>query len=184
MFRNSLLALIVSLTLTSCGEVSFKRGAGPDQYARDKSLCQKSNTQVDQVQKCMEDSGWSVAKLDKIDLDLVAVAHPEDNQRKGIKKDENSSKSETLNTNQQENGVGNIQSSFEPSKHEDIILNKTFKISSWWKMGGSDDPLKVGIKSCSEELNETPIVDSNFKIYSRDFLICMKKFGWSGLRKN
>ena len=184
MFRNSLLALIVSLTLTSCGEVSFKRGAGPDQYARDKSLCQKSNTQVDQVQKCMEDSGWSVAKLDKIDLDLVAVAHPEDNQRTVIKKDEDNSKSETVKTNPEINQPKSKESSTSLSNKEETIVNKNFKISSWWKMGGSDDQLKVGIKSCSEELNETPIVDSNFKIYSRDFLICMKKFGWSGLRKN
>ncbi len=184
MFKNSALAIASLLILTACGEVSFKRGAGPDQYARDKSLCQKNNTQGDQVQKCMEGSGWSVAKLDKIDLDLVAVAHPEDNQRTVIKKDEDNSKSETVKTNPEINQPKSKESSTSLSNKEETIVNKNFKISSWWKMGGSDDQSKSAIKACSAELNETPIVDSNYKVYSRDFLICMKKAGWSGLRKN
>jgi hypothetical protein len=184
MFKNSGLAILSLLMLTACGEVSFKRGAGPDQYARDKLLCQKNNTQGDQVQKCMEDSGWSVAKLDKIDLDLVAVAHPEDNQRTVIKKDEVSSKSDAVKTNSEINQAKNKQSSSSTPNQEETIVNKNFKISSWWKMGGSDDQSKSAIKACSAELNETPIVDSNYKVYSRDFLICMKKAGWSGLRKS
>ncbi len=58
----------------------------------------------------------------------------------------------------------------------------TFKISSWWKLGGSPDNLKSSIQECVKSLGKANEPNMQSKKVTRGLLLCMQKKDWHGLR--
>lgn len=76
MQKQLLIVTLLSFT-TSCGELSFKRGAGGADLARDKSLCKTNQSNIE-LNTCLEAKGWALKNLNEISLfeNLKLTAKP------------------------------------------------------------------------------------------------------------
>ena len=55
---------ILSLSLSACGEFSYKRGASVRDFQQEKNVCAASTNTEAQTKKCLKENGWIVLDLD------------------------------------------------------------------------------------------------------------------------
>ncbi|WP_289285192.1 hypothetical protein, partial [Methylophaga sp. UBA1918] len=63
---------IMSLTLTGCGEFSYKRGASARDFQQEKNVCAAETNTEAQTKKCLKENGWIVLDLDNKANEQVA----------------------------------------------------------------------------------------------------------------
>lgn len=163
--RAAFSMLFISATLSGCGEVAYKQGAGPDQLETAKQKC-NSQSKIG-YEECMKAEGWSIYKRDD-DNPLMVVAPVEDNRTAA-------------------SGYVATAAVAVPKKDatgKPIPANPMDKlnVSSWWKMGGNADGLKTDTDICVAKLGDAhkPVDGSNF--YTRGLVLCLKDKGWNGLQ--
>ncbi|MDI1298465.1 hypothetical protein [Methylotenera sp.] len=171
-------ALLTALLLSACGELAYKRGATANDLASMKKTCATKDSAKEAVAKCMSDNGWTVQNLDVADpiASMQSEADPvieatEDKDNRQTAKPQLVSKPNTTNT---ENSV--------PQESKPADPMDTFKISSWWKLGGSPDNLKSSIQECVKSVGEAHEPNVQSKKVTRGLLLCMQKKDWHGLR--
>lgn len=176
--------LLLALLVSSCGEFSYKRGASAGDLDNAKKSCITKDSNQIAVNKCMTEAGWFVQSmqtsdstaLDKVTLDPVAeVFINQDNRQIGIPVDASTKKTVMVKSQN-----GTAQQALLPKKVADPL--EIFNISSWWKLGGGADNLKVAVDQCVAILGEEYRPDSQGHIVKRALLLCMKEKGWHGLR--
>jgi hypothetical protein len=181
--------LLLALLVSSCSEFSYKRGASAGDLDNAKKTCIAKDSNQIAVNKCMTEAGWFVqsmqtsdspeldsAALDKVTLDPVAeVFINQDNRQIGIPVD-----ASTKKTVMAKSQNGTAQQALLPKKVADPL--EIFNISSWWKLGGGADNLKVALDQCVAILGEEYRPDTQGHIVKRALLLCMKEKGWHGLR--
>lgn len=77
-----LILILVSTLISACGEISYKRGARPEDLERTKRDCQHRSNEAS-MQQCLKDNGWVVQDLDTFDMFVTTSTN--DNQSGGIK---------------------------------------------------------------------------------------------------
>lgn len=82
MKNQSLIFITLISLLSSCGELTYKRGARPEELERTKRDCQKQSS-ASSMQQCLRENGWVVQDLDT--LDMFVTTSSSDNQGGGIK---------------------------------------------------------------------------------------------------
>jgi len=202
-FNKLCLMLAATLLLNGCGEFAYKRGANVADLENTKKNCMTKSGDTAPIDKCMENSGWVVQKFNEPDPVMEATYNADNrNVTKPVSNaapvDTESSSSNTKNI--KSTVPGNSTSSDKPRQgatQENIqaaTITKpqaapkaadpldTFKISSWWKMGGSPESMKVAIEECVSTLGETHRPDIKTQDVTRGMLICMRDKGWRGLR--
>ena len=159
------LLLAAATVLTACGEVAYKQGAGPDQLSLAKQKC-NSQTKLG-YDDCMKADGWTLYKRDD-DNPLMVVTPAADNREAG---------SPYV-------AAAVVAVPKKDAAGKPIPPNPMDKlnVSSWWKMGGNADALKVDTDACVSTLGEAhkPVNGSN--LYTRGLVLCLKDKGWSGLQ--
>jgi len=65
--KNLLLNIALLTMLASCGELSYKTGAGAVDLERDKNLCKTNQSNVE-LSSCLEAKGWAMKNLNEISL--------------------------------------------------------------------------------------------------------------------
>ena len=60
-----LLFSTVFLHLNGCGEISYKRGAGPADFQQEKETCLSDHKADAEIEKCLEKNGWIIVGIDK-----------------------------------------------------------------------------------------------------------------------
>jgi hypothetical protein len=193
--RNFSLILCTSLLLTACGgEFSYKRGATPADLEKTKAMC-KAQTSEAQINKCLEDNGWAVQKLDDMDLFPMSA------------KFENMHDIETGTTPAAANKTSTAASPVAPVTANSSKVSPsapttasqpansatpppaapanpldTYVISSWWKLGVMGDALQTDTDACVATLGEAHSPNSKTQTATRGFIVCMRGKGWSALR--
>ena len=74
--RNTICLCLILMLTTSCGELAYKRGASAKDLEATKKTCQSAGNEA-AIEKCLEDNGWAVQKLDALglpDSELFATA--------------------------------------------------------------------------------------------------------------
>jgi len=81
--KNFICICVATLFTTGCGELAYKRGASAKDLETTKKSCQNAGNE-EAIEKCLEDNGWVVQKLDAIglpDSELFATASVSEDNR-------------------------------------------------------------------------------------------------------
>lgn len=180
MYFKCCIALFSALLMNGCGEFAYKRGASVSDLENTKKVCLAKDSNQTAIEKCMEDNGWIVQSLgskDPVEPEpaLEAFINPDNRQAgtpltantKGISTDKPSSGTEQL-----PQAVKKVADPME-----------IFKISSWWKLGGGAENLKIATSECVAKLGEIHRPNNQTNKVTRSLLLCMSEKGWRGLRE-
>lgn len=210
-FQKKLFIIIaLSIFISACGEVSYKRGAS----VRDVENAHKACRGVDEAafSECLKKQGWEIQKFD--DSDLFAEVSVTDNRGTPPAKSEQSAfvevqentklngeiDSKTTQTSsvvQSENSEVNkpIEIKTTAAKATDTETKpapnpnpvavdplKIYKINSWWKFGGTPEHLKRDQSNCVASLGEAHQPNMATQTYTRGLIECLHKNGWKALK--
>lgn len=165
--------VLLTICLSGCGEIAYKRGAGSDELAQAKKNCQKQ-TQADAYTQCMQTQGWQIHKLDE-QSPLAIVVLDTDNRSAG---DVYVPTNALPNT--PANGKAEAPSPADKNSPPDPLTK--FKVSSWWKMGGNGEDLKTDTARCVAQLGSAHAPDTVKGEMTRGLILCLKERGWYGLQ--
>lgn len=198
--KNIICLGLILVVTTNCGEFAYKRGASAKDLEATKKTCQNAGNEA-AIEKCLEDNGWVVQKLDALglpDSELFATARVSSDNRmpnKTVTEYETASKSEAESNevlpksqNATSGGESIAKVTTESVKKEAITAPavnafEKYKINSWWKMGGSPHALELSMTACSEKLGVEHQPDKKTQTFTRGFAACMYENGWRGLRE-
>lgn len=167
--RISLLVLV--LMCNACGEFAYKRGAAHGELENARKSCKTDAKSPVEYDACMSDKGWVVKNFDE--RDPVAEIDVMTDNRYPVTRPLEVRKEEA-----KPGPDGNpLNEPVKVASPDDL-----FKISSWWKIGGSDAALKVAMNQCVISLGDAHTPNVATQEVSRAFLLCMKKSGWTALR--
>jgi len=170
--------LLTALLLSACGELAYKRGATANDLEAMKKTCTSKDSSKEAVAKCMTDNGWTVQNLDEAE----PIASMQNEPDPVIEASENKDNRQTAKpTVVSKPNTANVEIS-SPEKKKPADPMDTFKISSWWKLGGSPDNLKSSIQECVQSLGNAHEPNVESKKVTRGLLLCMQKKDWHGLR--
>ncbi|MDO9316247.1 MAG: hypothetical protein Q7T97_17060 [Burkholderiaceae bacterium] len=180
---------LIALSMTGCGELSYKRGASAQDLDATKKSCQSAGG--DQaIEKCLEENGWVVKRLD--DMELFATASvTSDNRSPGIDEARNDavkppaadpvkSANSSLATADpgRKPSASNGPSPAPPPNPLDV-----YKVSSWWKLGAGREAMEADTRDCVTQLGDAHKPDNKTQQVTRAFVVCMHTQGWKALRE-
>ncbi|HEY3300916.1 MAG TPA: hypothetical protein VGJ90_09110 [Methylophilaceae bacterium] len=179
---KKIIPTLLILTLSACGDFAYKRGAGANDLASDKSACEARSNDHKMIEQCLNDKGWTVQKLD--DLDPFATASVNTDNRV-VSPDTNTYTKNTTVANdtaaQASSGISpNSEKSSTPTAIADPL--DKFIISSWWKIGGNAGSLQDAINECVAILGEAHRPNPITNEATRGLGVCMRDKGWRGLK--
>lgn len=188
------LLLCLSLSLTGCGEFSYKRGATGKDLADTKKLCQSEKLKTDvEVNECLAKNGWTVHQLN--DMDLFAVASATSNKQNGSASEDfpalvSPEKVEEKTAAVESSSVANESTPAKPSEKKPAKAQvksanplDTYNISSWWKMGTNRANLETDMQSCETDLGAAHKPDHKTQTFTLGMIVCMHQKGWKALKK-
>ena len=162
--------LLAVLLFGGCGgELAYKRGASANDLEAAKKSCREKGPDPAAIEKCMGDRGWVVQNLSRtepLDADPVVEASVIPSDRRI------------------ENAASATPGAIKPATtaKKTPEMTDTFKVSSWWKIGGGAADLKADTEACEAKLGAAHRLDNQTQSATRGLLLCMKDKGWSGLR--
>lgn len=150
-----LLMSTLFLTLSACGEFSYKRGASATDFQQEKRRCSAENKAESDVESCLDKSGWIVVGGDK---PLFTEATASDN-----------------------NVETTSEKKLTPEQTVDPL--ELIAVGSWWKTGAAPNALLADSEQCVAELGEGHQTQNNMSLVSRGLIICMSDIGWFALKQ-
>jgi len=145
----------LTLTMSGCGEFSYKRGASPTDFQAQKENCTSQYVTDKKIDACLAENGWLVVSADKpLIKDAAMLSSPDEQQ------DANESLA---------------------AKKRDPL--DKLNIGSWWKMGASPNQLMMDGERCVATLGDDHQPQNNMSLVTRGFVICMKEMGWYAIAK-
>ncbi len=183
---KKIIPILLILTLSACGDFAYKRGAGANDLAADKSACEARSNDHKMIEQCLNDKGWTVQKLDDLDPFATASVNPDN---RVISPDTNTYTKNTAPSNDNKTESATQTSSGTPPNSEKSTtptpiadpLDK-FIISSWWKVGGNAGGLQDAINDCVATLGEAHRPNPITNEATRGLGLCMRDKGWRGLK--
>lgn len=186
------LGLIGLVLISGCGELSYKRGATADDLESARKSCRSAGDET-AAEKCLEDRGWVVKKLDDLDLFATASASP-DNRSLGIDQTTNPpapaagtrsippEKPRAMNpgTGKDPAAVDSPSPRAPPPPADPL---DTYTVSSWWKMGAGREAMEANTNECVAQLGAAHKPDQKTQQVTRGFVVCMHGKGWKALRQ-
>ncbi len=151
----ALLIGAVCLTITACGELSYKRGASAIDFQQEKKSCTTDNKEEADIESCLTKSGWIVVAADK---PLFAEA---------------TTTARTIETNSGQKRIAE-----KPADPLELIA-----VGSWWKTGAAPSALIADSKQCVTKLGEKHEAQNNMSLVTRGLVTCMSDKGWFALKK-
>ncbi|MFM9835609.1 MAG: hypothetical protein ACKVOA_05860 [Methylophilaceae bacterium] len=170
MKQHIYITLLTTLALTACGEFAYKRGATATDLQQAKLECSKSASEA-LAETCMKEKGWSVQKLDDVDL-FATVSYTDSNPNQTPSTNQKT----TINVAEPSNKTEQAA----PKKEADPL--DLYTINSWWKMGANGQSLEVAINECEALLGEAHKPNSKTQQVTRGLVVCMREKGWRGLK--
>jgi hypothetical protein len=202
---------MATLLVSGCGELSYKRGASTQDLEAAKAACQSAGSDK-AAEQCLEDKGWTVKKLD--DMDLFATV--------GVSPDNRNPSAFTIPafvpvTPASQAAVAPAAPAAAPSAERSALANKAsvasagavasssiappplptapsvpppppaspldiYTISSWWKIGADREALAADTNECVTTLGEAHKPNAKTQQVTRGFVVCMHGKGWKALR--
>lgn len=150
-----LLISTVCMTLSACGEFSYKRGASATDFQKEKTSCSIEYKLEADVESCLAKRGGIVVGDNK---PLFAEA-----------------------TASKTNTPGTSDDKLTTEKPADPLEQIT--IGSWWKTGAASNALIADSEQCVTELGESHQTQNNMSLVTRGLVVCMSAKGWFALKQ-
>ncbi|RTL49823.1 MAG: hypothetical protein EKK46_14155 [Rhodocyclaceae bacterium] len=151
-------AVFFLLMQSACVEVAYKRGADESSFDGARQRC-RAAVAAD-YERCMEKEGWSVYKPDDEKLNLALSPQPDN-------------RGETPGPRPATLRSGTVDA------------KASYRVGSWWRIGGNSDSLHADAAACAESLHDTEGMQSlsggGYRL-SGALLQCLAGKGWRGLR--
>ena len=177
--------MAITTVLNACGELSYKRGASVTQLENTRQACQAKHTDVD-IEKCMEDNGWTIQKLDSFEIMTETSVSTEEQSAEQIESANSEKKlvsgENTTITDKPKNS--DTSKSIKQAKKK-VVSNPldTFIVPSWWKTGVKPDSFKADSNACVEKLGEAHKPEGKTQTVTYAFIGCMFEKGWKAFKK-
>ncbi len=203
--KNLLLNIALLTMLASCGELSYKTGAGAVDLERDKNLCKTNQSNVE-LSSCLEAKGWAMKNLNEISLfdhlslkedvdDSKGASKVQSTQALSIEKialenttlkpqdahpieTRQTKKSEDFSVAQSGATEANPTNISEVKKAVTANATDQFKVNSWWKLGAKNNAFSEDSAACHAKLGEEHAPNNALQQYTAAFLICMRDKNW------
>jgi hypothetical protein len=157
LFKALLPTLLLILASGCGGEFSYKRGADRTDFQTKKASCAQENTTENDIDKCLEKSGWVVVGFDK----PLVKEQPK-----------------TATTSEEK-----IATADQPAVTEPRDPLEKIHISSWWQVGAGPNKLMADGESCTSKLGAAYKPEGNMSLVTYGFIQCMKDKGWFALQE-
>lgn len=190
---KKLLWMALSAWLVSgCGELSYKRGASTQDLEGAKVACLSAGS--DQAaERCLENQGWTVKKLDDIDLFATAGVSPDNRNPSVFITPEfvpvTLAQPATVAPAATANGSAAVPAAEKPASPAPSSPAPpppspldVYTISSWWKIGADREALAADTNDCIATLGEAHKPNAKTQQVTRGFAVCMHGKGWKVLR--
>ena len=180
---------MLTLLASGCGELSYKRGASTQDLESAKAACQSADSDK-AAERCLEDKGWTVKKLDDIDLFATSGVSP-DNRNPGAftlsavvpVMPAQSAATALATTARVAAHVAEKPAVAAPSSPQPLPSPlDLYTISSWWKIGADREALAADTNECVTTLGEAHRPNAKTQQVTRSFVVCMHGKGWKALR--
>lgn len=150
-----LLTSAMLLTLSSCGELSYKRGASATDFQQDKIHCSTEYKKKSDIESCLAKSGWLVVSVDK---PLFAEATAD---------------------------ITTVQTISDKKVTTEKAMDplELIAVGSWWKIGAAPNVLITDSEKCVTELGEGHQTHNNMSLVTRGLVSCMSGQGWFALKQ-
>lgn len=197
LLRASLLAAAVGIALTTagCGEVMFKRGAGPGDMANAQADCRKNAKDEDAYASCMRAAGYVYEKPTGDSVLFVAPTPVEaEPATAGVAAASAEASVPAVATGAAPASVpapGQLTATVEPAARAGESVAKAkpaprlpadplaqVSVASWWKLGASAGALDADQASCAEKLGEAHKAAPNAKRVTVGMVTCLRGKGW------
>ncbi|MDP2101829.1 MAG: hypothetical protein Q8J59_07175 [Methylotenera sp.] len=191
--KQLLLLLALALLMSACGEVSYKRGATVRDLEQAKKSCAKEGDESAQLE-CLRQQGWMISPANDIDLFAQASVTENQSHAKPVPvSDEMATESSTFapsptpaQLSVELKAVAQKDNVIKPKTPQAAPVNDNtkYKISSWWKLGGSAEMMKKDMGTCAATLGAEHQPDTIAQLFTRGFVVCMYQQGWKGLKSS
>ncbi len=178
--------VMLALLVSGCGELSYKRGASTQDLEAAKKSCQSAGSEK-ATERCLEDQGWTVKKLDDVDLFATAGVSA-DNRNPGafvtpefvpVVPAKPVAVAPPAVSSSPATEKPAVVSPPPPSPSSPLDI---YTISSWWKMGADRDALAADTHDCVAALGPAHKPNETTQQVTRGFVVCMHAKGWKALR--
>jgi hypothetical protein len=150
------------LIVSSCGEVGFKRGAGPDAFAAARTACHDQNADPAAMRTCLSQNNWNVTDLDSAPV-AAAVGLPAPN--------------------------ADIETARKPMPGTPLAETPSaspapagkMAVGSWWKFGAGASDLHAAADACLAGLAPADKPDPGYHLVTRSLYMCLGAHGWHGI---
>lgn len=190
--KSVLGAALFAVLMSGCGELSYKRGASPQDLEAARKTCASAGSET-AVDRCLEEQGWVVKQLD--DLELFATASVTADPRQPVPASDapaaepSGSKAEAgaarsgpadRTAGKSTATAGSHHNSPPPAP---VSPMDTYIVSSWWKTGAGRDSLETDTRACVDQLGVAHQPDHRTQRVTRGLVVCMHDKGWKALRQ-
>lgn len=189
--------MVMLLLVSGCGELSYKRGASTQDLESAKKACQSAGSEQ-AAERCLEDQGWTVKKLDDIDLFATAGVSADNRNPSAFVTPEFVPVVPAKPAAAAPSAVGSaaplpsvaavapaaerpVQPPVSPPAPATSPLD-VYTISSWWKMGADREALAADTQDCVATLGPAHKPNDTTQQVTRGFVVCMHAKGWKALR--
>lgn len=191
--RASLLAATLGIALASsgCGEVMFKRGAGPGDMSNAQADCRKNAKDEEAYASCMRAAGYVYEKPSTEGVLFVAPTPVEAEPATASAAAQTSAPSVAAGAASVVPAPGQLTATVEPAARagESVAKPKPapklpadplaqVNVASWWKLGGSAGGLDADQASCADKLGEAHKTAPNAKRVTVGMVSCLRGKGW------
>lgn len=159
---------ILLVSLSACGEFSYKRGASARDLQQQKDSCQTADRSDAEIRQCMRNNGWIMVDMDETTT-LPENASPAN--KAVIKGTYSKSKADPFAV---EEDIANA----EPAPPLPADPNEVVKVNSWWKAGAGPDALMQQGDDCRNRVDSSDQISGNFSRVTVGFIECMAEKGW------
>lgn len=187
-FVSLIKLLLLSLLLSACGELSYKRGASHADLESARKTCQAEQSSV-ATETCLQNSGWTVQKLDSMEVfDETVLKKPtETSASDNAALVAAQTPVQLANNTENNKPAATVKTASKPAYVKPAVTPSdpldTFVVGAWWKFGGSDNAFKTDSNSCVNTLGEAHKPISSTQTVTAGFIVCMREKGWKATKK-
>ena len=186
MLRSStaLPALIGALLLSACTSVSFKQGAGGNDYKADERTCLGTTAERTAFLQCMEARGWWTRSTDELSQ-ITLVPVDDGDAAEAI----STTSPVTTPTGATANSAAVAPDTPADTRAQPVAPVAAvqrdplarLRVAMWSKMGAGTDDLIADQKQCLSTLGDAHAPDTTAGTVTRGLYDCLRHRGWTGL---
>lgn len=174
--RQQLVISLLLLCVAACGEIAYKRGAGPGAFDERAAQCRALGE--DRYPACMAEHGWTLHRQSgSLPEDWHVPPVGEQKPAMGGGAGPQSGAYEGQAGQGKSFAAGAVRGQALPQVAGADPLAR-FSVSSWWKLGASAAQLESAMAGCSAQLGPQHRPDGERRMLTRGMILCMRSAGW------